>query len=72
LVDAYTQHILLFHLGYLDSVSLGIQPIQCQQVVSQPPDLLPDIPRPPMSDFLDIRATVPGFVSYRDEDTGKQ
>nr|CAH0113037.1 unnamed protein product [Daphnia galeata] len=31
---------------------------------------LPDIPRPPVSDFLDIRATVPGCVSFRDPEKG--
>lgn len=24
-----------------------------------------DLPRPPMSDFLDIRSTIPGYVSVR-------
>jgi hypothetical protein len=81
----------LVHRGYLDSVSHGIQPIQYQQVVSQPADIprvglevsnifgiqpiqsqqALDITRPPVSDYLDIRATVPGCVSYRDDDTGK-
>jgi hypothetical protein len=29
-----------------------------------------DIPRPPMSDFLDIRATIPGFASFRNAGKG--
>ena len=32
--------------------------------------IISDIPRPPMSDFLDIRATIPGYVSFRDPEEG--
>ena len=28
----------------------------------QESQIIPDIPRPPMSDFLDIRATIPGLL----------
>ncbi len=44
------------------------QEIQRHQVILQSPD----IPRPSVSDVLDIRATVPGYVSFRNEETGKK
>jgi hypothetical protein len=47
-----------------DSYSTADNVNMAQQNVSLPPD----ISRPPISDFIDIRATIPGCFSFRNKE----